>query len=746
MGARGSLRCFLPRALLCGASFVPAWCVAQPATGKPAVEELEEIVVTATRRQLALSDVPLSMSVLSERAIYETGARGFRDYVTLIPGATFSDVGYADAKITVRGISTDIFSEVRDLTAVYLDEVPITNPGTHLIAQSAPNPYLVDIRQVELLRGPQGTLFGANSMGGTLRIVTQRPDPAAFSAFAEASIADIEHGGETYAVNGMVNVPLPRESALRLVGYYEDFGGYIDNAGTGRRDVNAAETTGARLAATIPFGERLSLALSVMHQEHLTDGMNQANIALPDYTQTTHINEYWEDDWTIYNALLTYQLDGAELLSSTSYQDRSWAQIGDASGSGFLALFGFENGTVTAIHEQDLEEFTQEFRLTSRTDGDWSWLLGLYFMDRDLTWRQSFPAPGFDDATGGDAAAAGNPDNLSSGTTSFDHQHAAVYGELLYEFSRDWSLTVGGRWFRFEEDSERDVKGILSGGTVFIQSEATEESFVPKVTLAWAVSPETLVYATASQGFRPGGPNFLEVPLPLCEDALASVGLDAVPEGYESDSLWNYEIGARSTLLRGKLQGSVAAFRMDWTDVQILAFLSCGTAFISNAAEARSEGVEAELTLQATDSLSFSLSGAYIDARITEDVPVLSVESGEALPGVPELSLQANATWRFWMTDSISAYLRADYRYVDETAGTFVPEGFPRLVAPSYETLDLAFGLERGRWAASLYFRNVFDEYGIVNRVDDFGLHPGDDYQNLIQPRTLGLTVRARFD
>jgi iron complex outermembrane recepter protein len=310
-----------------------------------------------------------------------------------------------------------------------------------------------------------------------------------------------------------------------------------------------------------------------------------------------------------------------------------------------------------------------------------------------------------------------------------------------------WTLSLGGRWFRFEESSHAANRGILAGGTPAPVSRSSDESgFVPKVTLSWAVSPESLLYATVSQGFRPGGPNFTEVPLPLCRGSLEAIGLDEAPASYQSDSLWNYEIGARSTLLDGRLQASVATFLMDWSDVQILAFLACGSAFMSNAANARSDGVEAELTFQLSDSITLDVSGAYIDARVTNDVRELSIEAGEVLPGVPEFSLQAAATWRFPVAADTDGFVRGDYRFVDETEGSFVPAGNERLTAPSYEIVDLRFGFERAAWSASLFVTNLFDEYGIVNRVDDFGLHPNGDFQNLIQPRTIGLTLRAQFE
>lgn len=729
------------------AVFLGAGCILGPAAanGQEAPSGLEEIVVTATRRDLVLSDVPLAMSVLSERDIKESGFRAFRDYLSSIPGVAFSDVGLTDAKITVRGISTDIWSEVRDLTAVYLDETPITQPGTHFIVQSSINPYLVDVRRVELLRGPQGTLFGANSMGGTLRIVTNRPDPSGFASFAEGTVETIEHGGQTYAVNGMVNLPVGDASALRVVGYYEDFGGYIDNVGTGREDVDAAELVGGRLAAAIPFNERLSIELNVMHQERRTDGLNLVNISLPAYLHTTQLDEFYDDDWTVYNAVLKFEFAIADVTSSTSFVDRYWRQVNDISG--FLEFFDVATGTVTADNAQDQQEFTQEVRLTSNANGRVEWLLGLFFVDRNLALRQSFPAPGFDEATNGAATDAGAPDNLSIGGTEFDHQHFAVYGEVAVDLADDWSLSLGGRGFYFDESSLTAFRGFLAGGIHAPHKKSSDETgFVPKVTLSWTPSAQTLLYATASQGFRPGGPNWGDASLPDCQSGLDAMGLEKAPEFYESDSLWNYEIGMRSTLLDGRLQASTAVFRMDWSDVQILAFLSCGAGFLFNAAAARSDGVEAELEFQPSDSVTLELSGAYVDARLTRDVPELNVESGEELPGVPELSLQAAATWRFPLGSDTDGFVRGDYRFVDETGGSFVPEASVRLTAPSYDVVDLRFGVEREGWNASLYVTNVFDEYGIVNRVDDFGFHPGGDFQNLIQPRTVGLSLRARFE
>jgi len=705
--------------------------------------ELEEVVVTATRRPEPLREVPLSVSVLTDDELALRGARNFRDYANAVAGVSFSDVGYADAKVTIRGVSTDIYSEVRPLTATYVDEVPVTHPGAHFIVQSDGNPELVDIERVEILRGPQGTLYGASSLGGALRVVTRKPDPAQAAGYTQAMLSTTAHGGFNYGIDGVINQPLGQDSALRLVGYYRDLDGYIDNTGTGRDDVNSAKTTGGRLAYGKDFGDRFHLLVTLFSQSVNTDGVGQENIALPKYTQRTLIDESYEDDWTLPSLLLTVDLGWGELLSSAAWQDRDWLQVNDTSG--FSAFFGADV-IITGYNRQDLSEFIQELRLSSKEGGNFDWLVGLFFNDRDHTWRQTFPAPGFDAATEGVAASFGAPDNLGIGHVRFDNQHIAVFGEIEWPFAPRWQANVGARWYRFEETSTVDSVGFLYGGDVEEVRQSNDSGVVPKLTLSWRPDDDSLLYTTAAKGFRPSGPNFQPVSGDTCAESLAAIGLTEAPASYKSDTLWNYEIGGRTARLDGRLEVSGAVYYIDWTDVQILAFLQCGTGFMANAGEARSQGAEIELAIRPADGIELAFGGAYIDAELTEDAPTLNAPSGSKLPGVPRFSGYGSLTKHFTAGADRAGFGRVAFRFVDETYGTFVPAGTPRLVAPSYSTVDLLLGLEGRRWSASIFAENLFDEHGIVNAVDDFGLHPGGDYQNIVRPRTVGFNLRLKFD
>lgn len=704
---------------------------------------LEEVIVTATRRPELLERVPLSVHVLTGEELSLRGARNFRDYANAVAGVSFSDVGYTDAKVTIRGVSTDVYSEIRPLTATYLDEVAVTHPGAHLIVQSDGNPELVDIERVEILRGPQGSSFGASAMGGVVRVVTQKPDPARFAGYAETMVSATDHGGLNYGIDGVLNQPLGRNAALRLVGYHRDNDGFIDNVGTGRDDINSSRITGGRLAYRATLGDRAEVFASLLAQSQRTDGLGQENIELDRYTQRTLIDERYDDDWILPNLVITYDLGWADLLSSTAWQERDWLQLADTSGfADFLDAPGI---VISGYNMQDLSEFIQELRLSSKAGGRFDWLAGLYFNDREHVWRQTFPAPGLDAATGGEMADFGAPDNLGIGHVRFRNEHLAVFGEIEWPFATHWQVTVGGRWFRFDESSHVDSVGFLYNGPVVVTRKGGDSGFVPRLTLSWRPDEDGLVYATVAKGFRPSGPNFQPVNEVSCAESLAAIGLTEAPVDYKSDSLWNYEIGGRFNLLDGRLRASASLYHVDWTDVQILAFLQCGTGFMSNAGKALSEGVEFEVDSRLTDSTELSIGLSYIDAKLTKDAPTLSAPSGSRLPGVPRWSGYGSVTQWFALAADRSAYLRAALRYVDETFGTFVPGGATRLVAPSYAVMDLRLGIDVGRWNLALFAENLLDEYGIVNSVDDFGLHPGGQYQNLVRPRTIGLSVRASF-
>jgi outer membrane receptor protein involved in Fe transport len=539
-----------------------------------------------------------------------------------------------------------------------------------------------------------------------------------------------------------VNVPLSDVTAVRAIGYYNDEGGFIDNLGTLRNDVNASLRRGARVAVRMARPEHLDATLMFAHQERSSPGLNIDNLSLDRYQQRTLMPDAYQDEWQLLSLGLEYRSEGFEIVSATSYLDRWWRQLSDISG--FLDFFGVA-GTVQADAQQDLNEFAEEIRIGSQLEADDHWLVGLYYLKRDEQLRQTFPAPGFDAATAGLGAAFGAPDNLGMGRTTFDHEEAALFGEWSFLLMRGVQLVVGSRWQNMEEDANSDSAGLLYGGAARTSKHWEGSGFTPNLSALFRPTDAYTLYVTASKGFRTGGPNYAPVPQDLCEESLRALGLARVPESYDSDHVWNYEIGARLRSRDERIALSASAFRINWSDVQILGFLSCGTGFVDNAGTGRTNGVVLEVCWGVGEHLSFDGYGSCVDARLEGDVPILGVEAGDRLPGVPHWTVNASVTYERNITSNVVGYIRTDLQYVDAREGMFVPEGAPRLRAPAYALGNLRLGCEGARWSAALYLRNAWDEYATYARVDDFGLHPSGDWNTVARPRTVGLRIDWRF-
>jgi outer membrane receptor protein involved in Fe transport len=734
-------------AALAGGAALIAPAMAALAAIPSDVPALEEVVVTATRREVPLQQVPLSVHAITEQEIALSGARNFRDYTNAVAGVSFSDVSFADAKVTIRGISTDIFVEVRPLTATYLDEVPVTHPGSHTTVQSDVNPELVDVERVEILRGPQGTSYGASSMGGAIRVVTQKPDPARTYGYAETILSSTDHGGFNYEIDLVGNLALADETAMRIAAFYRDADGFIDNVGTGQDNANSAQTYGARIGFSKSFNDRLHILAALNYQRQHADGFNMDQIVLPRYQQFTDANQFYVDEWTLPSLLVTYDFDEVQLLSSTAWIDRRWRQFGDISGINDE----FDTDVlILADQIQELRELVQEFRIVStRADGI-QWLAGLFFNDRDQAWLRSFPAPGFDAQTGGAAADAGVPDNLGIARTDWDNRQIAVFGELGMPFGGKFRADIGTRWFKFDESGRAIERGLLGGDGVPVFFVGSQDSgFSPKLTVSWSPAKSSMLYAAVASGYRPGSSENAELPDnfdEMCGDDLASLGITSVPLSTKPDSLWSYELGGRATGFGGRLQASISAYHIDWTDIQLATVLECGYGFEFNGGGAESDGIELEFTTLLSDSLKLAFGGAYIDAHLTEDLPTTGAPEGSKLPGVPRISWSVSVDQRIAFGPDRTLFAYAGFRHVDKSVSNIPPPGQQLLGSPAYEIVDLRVGLESSNWIVSIFAQNLLDEYGVVNFVDDGGLFEAGDYNNIIRPRTIGLDVRVNFD
>jgi outer membrane receptor protein involved in Fe transport len=728
--------------IIVGITCLPCIALAQDEIGHSArtqsIDEqvIAEIIVTATRREASVQSVPLSVSVLTNEDIERLGATGFSDYARTVPGVSFIDQGWGGEKHVIRGISSSAsLPEINPTTTLYLDEVPIMGSG--IGAHYHADPMLVDIERIEVLRGPQGTLFGASSMGGAIRIITAQPDVSDSEGFLSTVVSSYDGGGNGYELHGMYNMPLnDGKAAIRAVGYYRDMDGFIDNLTTGINNVNTDDIVGARLSGTALLSDNVSITGRIAYQDRESAGIKFEEIEDGPRLQS-RLPESSRDEWTNYNIVIEADFEWATLLSSTSYLDRSLPLTLDL-GPFIDILFGISNPLWTNILD-DTSEFIQEVRLVSDGSGQFNWVAGVYYQDQEQDWDQDMPSPGLDEKTGGAAEAAGAPDNIYIGRYNYTMEQLALYGETTYAITDRIELIAGARWFDIERDFTSNSVGILAAGSLSESGASSESGVTPKIGLNFAYNDDLTLYATAAEGFRAGGPNDTTGSnLPECEQELRDLGYSGFPFSYDSDSLRSYELGTKTRWLDGRASLNAAVYHIEWSDMQTQRFLDCGIVIGENAGDSTVDGAELEFVIDPTDSFNIILAASYTDATLKEDVPNLGGSKGDRIPGVPRFTGNVGLSY-FFPAFGRRAFIRGDYQHVSNSYTEFDPA--IRHELPDYQITNLRIGMEGEQWTATLFAHNVFDERGILT-VEDSVLRRA---VTATPPRTIGISASWTF-
>lgn len=695
----------------------------------------EEIIVTATRREAHVHSVPLSVHVITEEALARLGAASFTDYGRTVPGLTFTNFGVVREKQTIRGISTNTAGERNPTTAMYLDEVPLTNAGG-LGGAYNPDPMLVDIERIEVLRGPQGTLFGASAMGGAIRIITHQPDLLQTAGFVGATVSSIKNGGPGYEINGMFNIPLNGgKAAIRAVGYRRDRDGFINNLTTGVKNANNDQVTGGRLSGTILLSDRVSLTGRIVYQDRESDATNLEDPDVAARTQS-RIEEPNGDKWTNYNLVVNADFAWGNLVSSTSYLDRTIAA--DIDVSAFLTTFFEVDNPLTTENRDKVKEFVQEVRIVSKGDGRFNWLAGIFYQDQDERFNANFPSPGFDELTGGLASTFGPPDDLFVSRPVSTLEQVALYGELSYQFTDSLAFVAGLRWFDIDRDFESTSVGLFVPGSSAASGSARETDVTPKLSLSYAATEDLTLYGMAAKGFRSGGVNPLTTTgIPQCDADLAALGFSEFPISYDSDSLWSYELGAKSRWVGGRFQLNAALYHIDWSDIQTSKLLSCGVAFVENAGKAVSDGIEIEVVSRPTDSVDITVGASYNIAELEDDAPNLGGIAGDPIPGVPRLAANVGVSFYFSAFGGREAFIHGDYQHVGSSYSDF--DRTIRVKLPGYDMVNLRVGLNTEHWSIALFIDNLLDDRGILTDINDPIL--GGHFVTATPPRTVGVSA-----
>lgn len=682
-----------------------------PATAM-ATDGMDEIVVTAQKRAQPLQDVPLSISALTAEQIEKRGFDGFTDYARSVPGLSFVDRGSGRNKITLRGVSTGVDQNHQSPVGIYIDETPVSFPNNE------PDLRLYDVERIEVLRGPQGTLYGAGSMGGTIRMITTKPKLDRIEASVSGSLSTTRHGDESVALNGMINVPLATDKvAMRTVFYYRNEGGFVDNTQLGKSNVNDAETWGARFALKMAPSETFDATATVLLQRSDFGGTQEIDPTLAGLSQRRAVAELRSDDLTVYSLVLHNDFGWADLVSTTSYLDRKINDNRDVTAFLGVPVPVWLNNVVPD------KNFVQEIRLASPSGGTIEWIAGLYYSRRknslyQLAWH------------GGLFGIPTTTPLLDSDINNVTKQYAA-FGELGVNVTDALKITGGLRAFKVKERFSKVSDGIIAGGFSSDTGNSSESKINPKINISYKATPDILVYAQAAQGFRVGGPNTTIPPL----------GGVSAPATFDSDSLWNYEIGVKSDLLGGKATFNASLFYIDWTDIQVTVTRPDGFSYVTNGDKATSKGAEAELTLRPVPGLELGATLAYTDASLAADSASGAGFKGDRIPAVPKWSYDIFGRYSVPLSDTLSGYMQANIQHV---GGSY--NGFPSDVpAPdlqhSYELANAKVGVETGDIDISLFVNNLFGK-----RAELFvDTTLGDQRINVNRPRTFGISASKRF-
>jgi len=705
-------------------------------------QTIEEVIVTAQKRAEALIDVPQSVTVVDGGALERQQASTFQDYLKMVPGLQLSQTTPGQGRLVMRGVNTD---GVASTVAVYVDETPFGSSSglvNGAILAGDFDPF--DMQRIEVLRGPQGTLYGASSLGGVLKFATNPPSTDRTEARVRVSTENVEGGEMGYSGTGMVNLPLGDSFALRGTGYYREQGGFIDSIGTAgsdqEKDINGSTSYGGRLSAlwapSETFTARLTASLQKIENDAGGDIESDPNTLKTLHggpTQSQFVPEFSHFDYRVYNATLDWDLGFGTLTSATSYNELEEPFRSDLT-SRFSALLGGIIGPNELLQNQTTkyDKVTQEFRLASPSSDKFEWLIGAYYTKEKGDILQHIVA-----VQPGTLTPLVLPP-LGDATLHSNYEEIAGFLSGTIHFTDSFDLTLGGRYSTNDQDAHQVSSGLLAGRPQDITAKSSEDVFTYSVAPRWKLDEHKSLYIRVASGFRPGGPNVVPPTAP-----------DTVPRIYDSDSLTSYEAGLKVESKDRAYTLDFALFHIDWKDIQLFALVDNFGVNV-NGGKAASYGFEVTGSAYLADGFNVSVNGSLTDTHLIDDTPALSGgKQGDALPFTPEWSASLNATYEWSVGAQAMAYIGGSLRHLsDQTAsydGAFRAAHGRQRIVEAYDVLDMQAGVDFGRWTVELYGKNLTDEDGKTSTGAVGTIPLGALPTGVIRPRTYGLTLGFNF-
>lgn len=763
-------RQFMPRTL----SACIALTMFLPLQGLAQSGGLEEIVVTAQKRAQNVQDVPISVSAISGEAISNLGSRDFKDLLRTVSSLSYSSSEPGMARYSIRGVSTGSSSPT---TGIYLDDVSLVSIATNFAG--AIDPPLFDIDRIEVLKGPQGTLYGGSAMGGAIKYVSRRPDPSETTVDVAAGLSSTKSGDLSWDGETVLNLPLVEDRiAMRGGLMYRKDGGYVDytpglsgvfmnrsttdapgytplpfaSGGTvSGNDVNERDNLAGKLAFLMTLDGDLTIVPFASFSRSRKDNPGEFWANLDELEASYRYEQPTDEDNELYSLTIDKGVGDLKFTSLTGYVDRTMKWERDYSY--FVASLVPPALALDTYNKSYTETstFSQEFRLASTDEGSQlRWTLGAYYADQSDELSQPVVT------TGAGAFFGTGTDIVYVGTTTTDMEQYAVFGDITYAITPNLDASFGLRWFRIEQVVNGEYDGIFNGGASTVDDKkSVDKGRNPKFTLAYRPSDGHTVYGSATKGFRPGGPNRFNTSSPLCAPDFAQLGITQVPSTFGSDKLWTYEIGSKNELNDGRVILNAAAYFTDWKEIQQTVNLpSCGFNFVANVGAAEIKGGELELRVAVNDALTVGGNVSYTDSEITETALGVSAKEGQPMLDTPEWIGNAFLEYQFSLVEGWDSSFRASWEYhgdnirqFDERVNVFGPSGAPFLVRDrtqvqeDYDVVNMSLGFSKDDWQLQLYVNNLGDADALL----DYYSFLGTPNATTLRPRTIGASMRKRF-
>lgn len=708
---------------------------------------LQEIIVTASRREERLRDTPSAITAITGVSLEAMGVQSFRDYASLVPGLSQRDTGAPGlGTIILRGMNTG-GQQTTNTTAYYIDDAVFTASG--FLSQGAlvtPEPELAEIERIEVLKGPQGTLYGASSLGGLIRIVTKKPDASELYGNVRTEFSTMNGGEEGYMVRGSLNAPIVQDKlAIQLAGYKRSLPGFADNIVTRTDDANGSDLYGGRVAIRATPTDDLTIDLSGLVQNIDNDGYSYERL-VPG-TQRPLFGEYKYDHYKNFgsslkyrlaNATLTWGIDAGSLIASTSYGEYTVNTLNDATTT-YLPVAQARapvvlgttipaNTGVVANPSPSMDKFTTDVRFVSNRMGPVEFMGGVFYTQEDTVYDIDIILQ--NTVTGANLPAP--LDVLYHTQTTSDYEEIAGYGNLTYYLTDRLDIQGGIRYARNEQlASIRGPNALYAYVSLpKLQFPFEDSSSTYLATVRWRPTDSISTYLRAASGYRPGGPQTNSNPPP------------GAPLIIDPDTVWNYEAGLKGNFWNGNLSANLAVYHIDWKKIQLNALDASGVLLQTNGGDAEVDGVEVELVARPTSSLTLTANAGYTDARIVSVLPGVSTATGarvgDNLPLTPEYTVAFAADQRIPFTDNMTGLLGTTLRYQSDMPNNYAASAaVAQRTLPSITTVDVRGGLEFERYTIQIRAQNLLNEHSYLAIANNVA--------TVTQPRSVTLAFSASF-